>query len=325
MPLEVDVPLGGNRQSGAVIIGLVNNMPDGALRATEIQFATLLALAAGTRPIRLRLSYLPQVQRGPEAQERISAAYWPLADLLADGPDALIVTGTEPRSSELEAEPYWQQMVGLLEWTQSHGTPSIWSCLAAHAAALALDGIRRQRLPEKRFGVFTHRAAAEHPLFSGIGESIVTPHSRWNELPVEALGAAGYILGSVSPETGADCFLREGQAPILCFQGHPEYESTTLLLEYRRDVGRFLRGERETWPASPHGYFSTDALKLLDAFRSRAESARDPALLGEFPATELAGGLTASWQAGAARIYRNWLMEITERCARTRPRQSMRV
>lgn len=325
MPLEVDVPPGGNRESGAVIIGLINNMPDGALRATETQFATLLALAAAARPIRLRLSYLPEVQRGPDAQERISAAYWPLEDLLADAPDALIVTGTEPRSSELEAEPYWQRTIDLLEWVQEHARPSIWSCLAAHAAALALDGIHRQRLPQKRFGVFTHRAASKHPLFSGIGESIVTPHSRWNELPVEALRSAGYTLGSVSPETGADCFLREGEAPILCFQGHPEYESTTLLLEYRRDVGRFLRRERETWPTSPHDYFSTDALKLLDTFRSRAESARDPALLTEFPTSELAAGLTASWQASATRIYRNWLNEITERRARIRPRQSMRV
>lgn len=325
MPLELDAPAGGNRQPGTVVIGLINNMPDSALRATESQFATLLAEAAGTRPVRLRLSYLPEVPRGPDAQERLAATYWPLDALLAEAPDALIVTGSEPRSSALEAEPYWSRTVELLEWTQERATPSIWSCLAAHAAVQALDGIRRQRLTQKRFGVFTHRTASEHPLLSGVGDALLTPHSRWNELPVEALSDAGYTLGSVSAESGADCFLREGPGTLLCFQGHPEYDGATLLLEYRRDVGRFLRAEQEAWPTLPHDYFSPAALARLDEFRARAESARDPALFAEFPTQVLSAGLTARWRPGAVRIYRNWLDRITERRVHARPRQTLRV
>ena len=39
----------------AVHVGLVNNMPDAAMRATELQFARLLKEAAGALDVRLRL------------------------------------------------------------------------------------------------------------------------------------------------------------------------------------------------------------------------------------------------------------------------------
>ena len=39
--------LGGHGVRGAIQIGLVNNMPDAAMRGTELQFARLLKEAAG--------------------------------------------------------------------------------------------------------------------------------------------------------------------------------------------------------------------------------------------------------------------------------------
>src|SRR2546429_6417390 len=42
-----------------------------------------------------------------------------------------------------------------------------------------------------------------------------------------------------------DMFVKELNSLFVFFQGHPEYEATTLLLEYRRDIKRFLRRERE--------------------------------------------------------------------------------
>src|SRR5665213_46066 len=53
-----------NRTSDAVLrIGLVNNMPDPALQATERQFTRLLQAAAGERRIHLHCFSLPSVQR----------------------------------------------------------------------------------------------------------------------------------------------------------------------------------------------------------------------------------------------------------------------
>ena len=44
----------------ALVIGLVNNMPDGAFKTTERQFRELLTFARGDTPIRLRLFSLPE-------------------------------------------------------------------------------------------------------------------------------------------------------------------------------------------------------------------------------------------------------------------------
>ena len=322
MPLEVE-HLGSSSRSPAhsrdgILIGLLNNMPDPALEATELQFSALLTAAAGSRPVRLRFSSLPELPRGPAAQARIDADYWPLDELLAQRPAALIVTGTEPRTPTLEEEPYWQRLVRLMEWAEAHTATTIWSCLAAHAVAQALHGVRRQRLAEKRFGVFEHQMQGGHPLLEGLRSPLLTPHSRWNELPVETLAAAGFSVLSSSAATGADLFVYPRRSLFVCFQGHPEYEPATLLKEYRRDVGRYLRGEHQAWPALPHGYFSPEALQLIEGFRRRAEPARDPELLAAFPMAALIAGLTARWQPGAVAIYRNWLKYAALATDRTR-------
>ena len=43
-------------------------------------------------------------------------------------------------------------------------------------------------------------------------------------------------------------FVKQTRSLFIFFQGHPEYEETTLLREYRRDVGRFLRGQQPHYP-----------------------------------------------------------------------------
>jgi homoserine O-succinyltransferase len=322
MPLDIE-PRGSRSRSAGnaradVTIGLLNNMPDPALEATEEQFGALVRAAAGPRTVRLRLSTLPELPRGPAAQARIDQAYWPLDELLEARPDALIVTGTEPRTPVLEEEPYWERLTEVIEWAEANTAASIWSCLAAHAVAQVLQGVRRRRLPEKRFGVFEHELLTSQPLLEGVRAPLLTPHSRWNDLAMDELEAAGFTILTASSETGADLFVHSGRSLMVCFQGHPEYDALTLLKEYRRDVGRYLRGEQPAWPTLPQGYFSREGLELIEAFRRRAPAARDPQGLGEFPMAPLAAGLEARWQPAAASIYRNWLQYVAVAKERTR-------
>jgi homoserine O-succinyltransferase len=296
-----------------VVIGLVNNMPDAALHSTESQFAGLLRAASGDRAVRLRLTSLPELPRAPEALEHIQRSYWPLAELIAEGVDALIVTGTEPRAPVLTEEPYWQRFVELLAFARESTVASIWSCLAAHAVVLDLDGIERQRLAEKRCGVYQHGILAGHALLAGVSAPLPMPHSRWNELPPAALRAAGYTLLSWSEETGADAFVREERSLLLFFQGHPEYEATTLLKEYRRDVARYLNGQQEHYPTLPRGYLSAEATAPLADFREQALTTRSTALLESFPFVKVAGALENTWRSSAVAMYRNWLAFIGAR------------
>ena len=56
-------------------IGLINNMPDPALKATERQFMRLLQAAAGPRRIRFHCFSLPSVKRSPEAKWHVESEY----------------------------------------------------------------------------------------------------------------------------------------------------------------------------------------------------------------------------------------------------------
>jgi homoserine O-succinyltransferase len=124
---------------------------------------------------------------------------------------------------------------------------------------------------------------------------------------LEALRDHGYSIVSASPDSGADMFTKQSSSLLVFFQGHPEYESTTLLREYRRDVGRFLRGQQTHYPTLPEGYFPPEALDLLRAFETRARAGRDAELLNEFPSSALADTLQNTWSDAAIGIYRNWL------------------
>src|SRR5262245_5541831 len=110
-------------------IGLVNNMPDAALEATEQQFASLLNAAAGS-PVRLRLFALPEVPRGNAGRERIRRFYSDLRTLNRTRLDGLIVTGAEPIAPDLKDEPYWRPLIDVLRWAEMKAVPTIWSCLA---------------------------------------------------------------------------------------------------------------------------------------------------------------------------------------------------
>ncbi len=250
MPLEIEPPPAAPADSsrrmpaeampGALVIGLINNMPDSALEGTENQFKALLKSAAGERNVILRLASLPEVPRGAEARARIEQRYWTLDQLIGASPDAIIVTGTEPKTAVLSDEPYWARLVELIEYADAHLISSAWSCLAAHAAVLHRDGIERRALKQKRCGVFDFRLTGTHPMTEHFPDPLWVPHSRYNDLPERALTASGYKILSRSKSAGVDTFAKQDGSFFLFFQGHPEYEADTLLREYRRDAVRYL-------------------------------------------------------------------------------------
>ena len=121
-------------------IGLVNNMADAAMSATEQQFLTLLEAAARDMPVHVTLYALPEVARKPFGQRHVGSFYWGIEQLWEQPPeqypDGLIVTGREPRTPDLRDEAYWPSFARVLEWAQEHARSAVWSCLAAHAAVL---------------------------------------------------------------------------------------------------------------------------------------------------------------------------------------------
>ncbi|AWN41101.1 homoserine O-succinyltransferase MetA [Methylobacterium durans] len=289
-------------------VGLLNNMPDAALVATERQFRRLLETSGVT--VDLRLFSLAGLERGAQAQAHLDAAYAPHTALAHAGLDALVVTGCEPRAARLSDEPYYPVFREIVDWAARNTVSTLFSCLAAHAAVLHLDGVERRPLQAKHSGIYACAAATRHPLIAGAPRVVPVPHSRWNDLGEADLTAAGYTVLRRSEEVGVDLFAREGASLLVFLQGHPEYDGDSLAREYRRDVGRFLADERATAPVLPAHYFAPEAAAHLSAFVSRGGRFAD------YPAIDPAPPLQTAWQAEAARLFRAWLGEVARRTLR---------
>ncbi len=302
------VPIDSHARRGEwVSLALINNMPDAALEDTELQFFELLDIASGDQPVVIKLYSLTGIPRTDRGQRHLNSFYYGVDDLWNQRFDGVIMTGTEPKCPDLRDEPYWPVLAQVFDWAERNTTSTVLSCLAAHAGVLHSDGIRRHPLGDKQFGVFESRKTGEHALVSHAPDVLRFPHSRWNEVRENELSSAGYTILTKSADAGVDSFVKKKQRSLFVhFQGHPEYGAQTLLKEYRRDIKRYLRGERETYPSMPQGYFDGAASQLLNNLREAALSDRKEEIIESFPESVVAG-LQNTWQSSAVCMYRNWL------------------
>ena len=298
------------RPSTCITIGLINNMPDGALGATEHQFLSLLDAASEDILVRLSLHALPNVPRNEWGARHVTQFYSSVENLRGKKLDGLIVTGREPLTPDLRDEPYWKSLTEVIDWAKDNTYSTVWSCLAAHAVLLHMDGIGRIKNNDKHCGVFACERLLDHPLMADAPSCFSLPHSRWNGIPEGALTSRGYRVLTRAGDAGVDIFVKHHKSLFVFFQGHPEYESDSLLLEYRRDVGRYLLGETNTYPLMPRGYFDRETVMALAALQKEAISRPSEDLLANVLTVLRKSRIENTWHATAARIYRNWLQYI---------------
>jgi homoserine O-succinyltransferase len=191
------------------------------------------------------------------------------------------------------------------------------SCLSAHAALAVFDGVERTTLPVKCTGVFAQEADPTHPLAAGFDGPVVLPHSRLNAVPVEAVAAAGYAVALQSKEVGWSVVTKTvGRSEVVLIQAHPEYDPSSLVREYVRDVRRYAGHERDELPCLPLDCVAGpdwDALRRLHERVLGGE--RDPALVAAFPFDEAGARAPWPWRGPALRLYANLLGTIPKRSA----------
>lgn len=294
-------------------IGLVNNMPDSALLATERQFMSLIEEASSGFDIRVTLVALDSLPREPELRAEIEASYRNPQQLRQSSPDALIFTGAEPRAPRLSEEPFWDELTGLFDWSRGGVVSTLYSCLAAHAAVFHQDGIMRRRLLHKLSGVFESEVVVAHELTEGLSGTIA-PHSRFNTLAECDLEFKGYLTLTRSEEAGPDLFVRERDTLEVFWHGHPEYDRDTLAREYRRDVAGYLRGERPLVPVMPAHYFDLEARLAIEA-ALQGETSEVVEVIASKLKPETLSPATAYWRSTAIRLTSNWLSAIARRKA----------
>ncbi len=315
----VDPGAAPDRAEGPVqwTCALVNNMPDAAFGATERQFVGLLDAGSGCETVALTRYFMAGVPRGERIRARIAAEYRPIDDITADPPDLLVVTGSNPIESRIENEPYWSDLHGLLKWGSENVSAMVLSCLSAHAALAVFDGVERTTLPAKCTGVFAQDADPTHPLAAGMADmgTVVLPHSRLNAVPAEAVAAAGYAVALQSEEVGWSVVTKAvGRSDVVLVQAHPEYDPSSLVREYVRDVRRYAGHEVDEPPCLPRDCVAGpdwDGLRRLHERVMGGE--RDPELVAAFPFDEVGARAPWLWRGAALRLYANLLDIIPKR------------
>lgn len=293
-------------------IGLLNMMPDAALAATERQFLRLINGSNQIAQFYVHPFTLDELQRSPAAQVHIDRYYRDFERIRAEGLDALIITGANVSHPNLADEPFWRPLIEVIDWALGSVTSTLCSCLATHAVLQFRYGQTRRPLSGKRWGVYPHRVVdRQHPLVHDVNTLFDVPHSRFNGIGREQFIAAGLRVLAESEEAGVHLAVSEDGFRILFFQGHPEYDTISLLKEYKREVRRFAAGHRGDYPPFPEHYIGIRDRAILDEYREQVSAAREsdhepPA----FPEEHISAGLDNTWHDTAEGVVGNWMGKI---------------
>lgn len=286
-------------------VGLLNLMPDAALEATERQFFRLVGRANQIAQFCLHPFTLPSIERSDESKKHISKYYKDFEDIKSQGLDALIVTGAPVEQANLSEEPFYEDLKDVIDWSYNNVTSTICSCLATHAVMEFRYDKKRQSIGEKCWGVFPHEVIArQHPILKGINTRFDVPHSRFNEISLKQFKDAGVEV-LVKGDVGAHMCVSDDLFRIVLFQGHPEYDSISLLKEYKREVSSFLVGNRSDYPVFPDNYLNEQIKAILREFKSKLLSSEFT--IADFPESLIANTLDNTWRDAAGAIISNWI------------------
>ncbi len=245
-------------------IGLVNLMPKKI--ATENQFARLI----GATPLQIEFSLIRMSSHETKntAAEHMESFYRPFTEVEATGEkfDGLIITGAPIEHLPFAQVTYWDELVRLMNWTQTHVHSTFGVCWGGMAMIHHFHGVEKHDLPAKAFGCVRHRVCVDgSPYLRGFSDDMVVPVSRWTELRRDEIEAAGLPILIDSDDTGP-CLVEDPAHRALYIFNHLEYDSGTLKEEYDRDVaaGRPIHVPANYYPADD------PAQKPLNRWRSHA-------------------------------------------------------
>ncbi len=250
---------------------ILNLMP--VKQDTELQ----LLRALSNTPLQVDVTFLmvtSHVSLNTSANHlnRFYTTFEQIADQRFDG---LIITGAPVEDIAFEEVDYWQEVCAIMDWAEEHVTSTLHICWGAQAGFYHYYGIQKQLLPEKLFGLYSHKVQNRKvPLVRGFDDFFLAPHSRHTETPAAAIHQCDQVtVLAESQEAGVFLAYAENGRKIFV-NGHPEYDRYTLDAEYKRDLGKGL-------PIHiPRNYYPND------------DPAQKPSL---------------QWHSHSNNLYTNWL------------------
>jgi homoserine O-succinyltransferase len=214
-------------------IGLLNLMPKKI--QTETQFARLI----GATPLQIDLNLIRMSghETRNTAAEHMEAFYRSFREVRAERFDGLIITGAPIEHLPFEAVTYWDELVEVMEWTQTNVHATFGVCWGGMAMIHHFHGVPKHMLPAKAFGCFRHaNLAPASPYLRGFSDDCVIPVSRWTEVRQDDLDRAPGLTTLLGSDEVGPCLVEDPGHRALYIFNHLEYDSHTLDEEYRRDV-----------------------------------------------------------------------------------------
>ena len=254
-------------------IGLLNLMPKKI--ATETQFARLI----GATPLQIDLTLIRMTEHQSKntSQDHMEAFYSSFQDIKHRKFDGLIITGAPIEHLDFPDVSYWEEMVEVMNWTQTNVHSTFGVCWGGMAMINHFHNVDKHMLDAKAFGCFRHKRLDQgSPLLRGFSDDMVIPVSRWTEVRQDELNAAGLNTLLASNDTGP-CLVQDDAHRALYVFNHFEYDRDTLKQEYDRDVAN------GTPINVPDNYYPDD----------------DPSLTPQ-----------NRWRSHGHLLYGNWLNEI---------------
>lgn len=306
-------------------IGLLNMMPDAALQATERQFLRLIGSCNRIAQFYVHPFTIDGIARQGKAKAHVQRYYEDFRQLQQEGLDALIITGANPVHADITQEKYWEPMVEVIAWGREHVCSTLCSCLATHADLKLHHHIERIRLPQKRWGVYSHRLLDQtHPLVSNINTRFDAPHSHVYEVTREQIEGAGLKVLVEGEQAGVHLAVSADQFRLIYFQGHPEYDINSLLKEYKREVLRFINDDGPDYPPFPENYFAPEAIAILEAYKQEVVSAKSSGqAMPEFPEVRVRPYVENTWTDTGKAMFNNWLGLVYQLTDRNRKKPFM--
>ena len=250
---------------------ILNLMP--VKQDTELQ----LLRALSNTPLQVDVTFLmvtSHVSLNTSANH-LNRFYTTFAQIQSKRFDGLIITGAPVEDIPFEEVDYWTEVCAIMDWAQEHVTSTLHICWGAQAGFYHYYGIQKQQLPEKLFGLYSHKVQNRKvPLVRGFDDYFLAPHSRHTETPaVDIHNCDKITVLAESNEAGVFLAYAENGKKIFV-NGHPEYDRYTLDAEYKRDMEKGL-------PIHiPRNYYPND------------DSTQKPKL---------------QWRSHSNNLYTNWL------------------
>ncbi|MCW9012166.1 MAG: homoserine O-succinyltransferase [Gammaproteobacteria bacterium] len=306
-------------------IGLLNMMPDAALAATERQFFRLIGESNPIAQFYVHPFTLDVLERSEKAQAHIDQYYETFEQIKQQGLDALIITGANVAGPDLSSQVFWQPLIEVADWAHENVTSTLCSCLATHAVLEFRYHQKRVFQGEKIWGVYPHNLVDKsHPLVVDVNTRFDVPHSRWNAVTHAQFKQANLKVLAESDDGCVHLATSPDGLRTVFFQGHPEYDTISLLKEYKREVMLYVEDLRKDYPPFPDNYFGVFEKALLNEYRLRVDEAKQNNLdIPVFPEALIDYRLDNTWHDTAGEVVGNWMGLIYQVTHRDRKKPFM--